>query len=157
MDPAKLRYAPTHEWVDIQGDTATVGISRFAVDQLTGYFQSGKLGCAGRRRVISLALKHVRSIDAGGGHLDQHFTRPRPRDGALGQLQYVRGSGAGDFDGLHGGHVGSVSWVLAVMPVRPDGRRASIIPSVERSSRKRTTSKRCAFSRAIAKAANGSA
>lgn len=35
MDPAKLRYAPTHEWVDIQGDTATVGISRFAVDQLT--------------------------------------------------------------------------------------------------------------------------
>ncbi|APW60316.1 glycine cleavage system protein GcvH [Paludisphaera borealis] len=35
MDPAQLRYAPTHEWVDIQGDTATVGISRFAVDQLT--------------------------------------------------------------------------------------------------------------------------
>jgi glycine cleavage system H protein len=35
MDPAKLRYAPTHEWVDVQGDTATVGISKFAVDQLT--------------------------------------------------------------------------------------------------------------------------
>ncbi|MDR3617790.1 MAG: glycine cleavage system protein GcvH [Paludisphaera borealis] len=35
MDPAQLRYAPTHEWVDIQGDTATVGISKFAVDQLT--------------------------------------------------------------------------------------------------------------------------
>ena len=35
MDPPRLRYAPTHEWVDIQGDMATVGISRFAVDQLT--------------------------------------------------------------------------------------------------------------------------
>ena len=35
MDPKTLKYAPTHEWVNLQGDTATVGISRFAVDQLT--------------------------------------------------------------------------------------------------------------------------
>jgi glycine cleavage system H protein len=35
MDPKTLRYSPTHEWVLIEGDTATVGISRFAVDQLT--------------------------------------------------------------------------------------------------------------------------
>lgn len=35
MDPRTLKFLPTHEWVLIEGDTATVGISRFAVDQLT--------------------------------------------------------------------------------------------------------------------------
>lgn len=35
MDPKTLRYAPTHEWASLDGDIATIGISRFAVDQLT--------------------------------------------------------------------------------------------------------------------------
>jgi glycine cleavage system H protein len=35
MDPKTLRFAPTHEWIHLDGDVATVGISRFAVDQLT--------------------------------------------------------------------------------------------------------------------------
>jgi len=35
MDREKLRYATTHEWVARDGDAATVGITRFAVDQLT--------------------------------------------------------------------------------------------------------------------------
>ena len=35
MDPAKLRYTKTHEWVALQGDVATVGITDFAVQQLT--------------------------------------------------------------------------------------------------------------------------
>ena len=35
MDPKTLRYAPTHEWVSLDGDIATIGISQFAVDQLT--------------------------------------------------------------------------------------------------------------------------
>ncbi|MDG3003027.1 glycine cleavage system protein GcvH [Paludisphaera mucosa] len=35
MDPKKFRYSPTHEWVDVEGDTAVVGLSKFAVDQLT--------------------------------------------------------------------------------------------------------------------------
>ncbi len=35
MDETKLRFATTHEWVDRDGETATVGITRFAVDQLT--------------------------------------------------------------------------------------------------------------------------
>ncbi|MGE3818522.1 MAG: glycine cleavage system protein GcvH [Isosphaeraceae bacterium] len=30
-----MRYTPTHEWISVEGDVATVGISRFAVDQLT--------------------------------------------------------------------------------------------------------------------------
>jgi len=35
MDPKSLRFSPTHEWVHLDGDIATVGISLFAVDQLT--------------------------------------------------------------------------------------------------------------------------
>jgi glycine cleavage system H protein len=35
MDPKDLRYSPTHEWAHLQGDTCTVGITKFAVEQLT--------------------------------------------------------------------------------------------------------------------------
>ena len=35
MDPKALKYATSHEWVAIEGDLATVGISKFAVEQLT--------------------------------------------------------------------------------------------------------------------------
>jgi glycine cleavage system H protein len=35
VDPKTLRFAPSHEWVQIDGDVATIGISQFAVDQLT--------------------------------------------------------------------------------------------------------------------------
>ncbi len=35
MDPATLKYAKSHEWVNVNGDIATVGISDFAVNQLT--------------------------------------------------------------------------------------------------------------------------
>jgi glycine cleavage system H protein len=35
MDPKSLRFAKSHEWAFLEGDTCTVGISQFAVDQLT--------------------------------------------------------------------------------------------------------------------------
>jgi glycine cleavage system H protein len=35
MDPKSLQYTPSHEWVKVEGDTAIVGISKFAVEQLT--------------------------------------------------------------------------------------------------------------------------
>lgn len=35
MDLSKLRYAKSHEWADLQGDVCTVGITKFAVEQLT--------------------------------------------------------------------------------------------------------------------------
>jgi glycine cleavage system H protein len=46
MDLTALRYAKTHEWVSLAGDTATVGITRFAVDQLTDvtYLELPKVG-----------------------------------------------------------------------------------------------------------------
>lgn len=35
MNPETLRFAKTHEWVAVDGDIATVGISDFAVQLLT--------------------------------------------------------------------------------------------------------------------------
>ena len=36
FDPSALKFlGETHEWVHLDGDVATVGVSRFAVDQLT--------------------------------------------------------------------------------------------------------------------------
>ena len=34
MNPADLRYDKEHEWVRVEGDTAVIGISAFAQDQL---------------------------------------------------------------------------------------------------------------------------
>jgi glycine cleavage system H protein len=35
MDPKTLRYAQTHEWASLEGDICTLGITQFAVEQLT--------------------------------------------------------------------------------------------------------------------------
>ncbi len=35
MNPSELKYRPTHEWVRLEGNEAVVGISEFAVHQLT--------------------------------------------------------------------------------------------------------------------------
>ena len=35
MDQSKLKYLSSHEWADIQGDVVTVGITQYAVEQLT--------------------------------------------------------------------------------------------------------------------------
>jgi len=61
MDPAKLRYAPTHEWVDVEGDTATVGLSKFAVDQLTDLLTI-ELPAVGERVVAGKSFGEVESV-----------------------------------------------------------------------------------------------
>src|SRR4051794_40612808 len=35
MDPKNLRYAKTHEWASLEGNICTIGITQFAVEQLT--------------------------------------------------------------------------------------------------------------------------
>jgi glycine cleavage system H protein len=35
MDPKTLRYAKTHEWAYLEGNVCTIGLTKFAVDQLT--------------------------------------------------------------------------------------------------------------------------
>ena len=46
MDLNALRYAPTHEWAKLDGDIVTVGVSAFAVEQLTDvtYLELPKVG-----------------------------------------------------------------------------------------------------------------
>ena len=48
MDQAKLKYLPSHEWADIRGGVCTVGITQYAVDQLTDvtHLQLPKVGAA---------------------------------------------------------------------------------------------------------------
>src|SRR6516225_7895996 len=35
MDPQTLRYAKSHEWASLEGDLCTIGLTQFAVEQLT--------------------------------------------------------------------------------------------------------------------------
>ena len=35
MDPKNLRYTKSHEWASLEGDVCTIGISKYAADQLT--------------------------------------------------------------------------------------------------------------------------
>lgn len=35
MDPQALRYSKTHEWAILEGNVCTIGLTKFAVDQLT--------------------------------------------------------------------------------------------------------------------------
>lgn len=46
MVPKNLRYADSHEWASVEGDVCTVGISKFAVEQLTDvvFVELTKLG-----------------------------------------------------------------------------------------------------------------
>jgi len=63
MDPKQLRYSPTHEWVLIEGSTATVGISRFAVDQLTDLITI-ELPAVGTRLVPGKSFGEIESVKA---------------------------------------------------------------------------------------------
>lgn len=47
-NPSDLRYATSHEWVKLDGDVATVGVTKFAVEQLTEptFLELKKVGLA---------------------------------------------------------------------------------------------------------------
>ena len=54
MDAADLKYAETHEWVHLDGDTATIGISAFAADALSDlvYIELPEPGAIGKGDVF---------------------------------------------------------------------------------------------------------
>jgi glycine cleavage system H protein len=60
--PADLRYAKTHEWVRVNGDEATVGISDFAQDELGDVVSLDLPWEAAGREV--LAGRHFGDIDS---------------------------------------------------------------------------------------------
>lgn len=63
LHPSDLRYAKTHEWVRLEGDQATIGISDYAQDEL-GDVVSLELPWddAGRRELAS--GKHFGDVDS---------------------------------------------------------------------------------------------
>ncbi len=63
MDPKSLRYAATHEWISFEGDVATVGISKFAVDQLTDLIMI-ELPKVGARVTSGKSFGEVESVKA---------------------------------------------------------------------------------------------
>jgi glycine cleavage system H protein len=63
MDPKTLRYAPTHEWVSLDGDIATIGISQFAIDQLTDLIVID-LPAPGSRLTAGKSFGEIESVKA---------------------------------------------------------------------------------------------
>jgi glycine cleavage system H protein len=63
MDLTTLRFAPTHEWVLLEGDVATVGISKFAVDQLTDLIMI-ELPAVGTKVTAGKSFGEIESVKA---------------------------------------------------------------------------------------------
>lgn len=61
MVPANLRYADSHEWASVEGDVCTVGISKFAVEQLTDvvFLELPKLG---KKFAVKEAFGQIESV-----------------------------------------------------------------------------------------------
>ena len=95
--PNDLRYTRDHEWVRVDGDEATVGITQYAADQL-GDIVFVELPDAGRDLEeakpfgVVESVKAVSDLFAPGvrrGHRDQR--RARVRSGAREQRSLRRG------------------------------------------------------------------
>ena len=63
IDPKSLRYAPSHEWVQLDGDVATVGISKFAVEQLTDLITI-ELPAVGKTLTAGKTFGEIESVKA---------------------------------------------------------------------------------------------
>jgi len=65
MDPASLRYTETHEWVSLEGDIATVGITSFATEQLSDLVYI-ELPEVGRKLDVHEVFGEIESVKAVG-------------------------------------------------------------------------------------------
>jgi glycine cleavage system H protein len=65
MVPNNLRYAETHEWASVEGDVCTVGISKFAVEQLTDvvFVELAKLGKPFAAQAAFGQIESVKSVN----------------------------------------------------------------------------------------------
>ena len=61
MNPKAYKFSPTHEWVFLDGDIATVGLSKFAVDQLTDLIVID-LPPVGKKLVAGKSFGEVESV-----------------------------------------------------------------------------------------------
>jgi glycine cleavage system H protein len=62
--PAELRYSSSHEWVRLEGDVATIGITDFAQDQLTDvvYVELPKAGVRLEAEKVFGVVESVKSV-----------------------------------------------------------------------------------------------
>jgi glycine cleavage system H protein len=63
MDPQSLRYSKTHEWASLEGDVCTVGITQFAVDQLTDIIHL-ELPAVGKQVSAGQTFGEIESVKA---------------------------------------------------------------------------------------------
>ena len=61
MVPKNLRFAESHEWVSLEGEVCTVGITQFAVEQLTDvvFVELSKLG---KKFAVKDAFGQIESV-----------------------------------------------------------------------------------------------
>jgi glycine cleavage system H protein len=64
MDLSKLKYAQTHEWALLEGDTCTVGITSFAAEQLQDitYLKLPKVGDAVKQEGTFGEVETVKAV-----------------------------------------------------------------------------------------------
>src|SRR5262252_9073707 len=62
--PAELKYVKTHEYVKVEGDTATIGITAFAADQLgdVTYVELPKVGANFKKEDKFGVIESVKSV-----------------------------------------------------------------------------------------------
>lgn len=62
--PAELKYVKTHEWVRLEGDTATIGITSFASDQLgdVTFVELPKVGSKFAKEAKFGVIESVKSV-----------------------------------------------------------------------------------------------
>jgi glycine cleavage system H protein len=63
MDRKSLLYLATHEWMNLEGNIATVGISQFAVDQLTDLIMI-ELPAVGTKVTAGKTFGEIESVKA---------------------------------------------------------------------------------------------
>jgi glycine cleavage system H protein len=107
MDPEMLRFTPTHEWVHVQGDVATVGISRFAVEQLTDLILI-ELPAVGTRITAGKSFGEIESVKA----VSELYA---PLDG---EVTEVNAEVAGNVQVLAEDPYGR-GWLIKIRPDRP--------------------------------------
>jgi glycine cleavage system H protein len=63
MDRKSFRYLASHEWVNLEGNIATVGISQFAVEQLTDLIMI-ELPAVGTKVTAGKTFGEIESVKA---------------------------------------------------------------------------------------------
>jgi glycine cleavage system H protein len=63
MDQKTLRYSKTHEWAHLEGEVCTVGLTQFAVDQLTD-ITNIDLPVVGKTVAAGAAFGEIESVKA---------------------------------------------------------------------------------------------